>query len=428
MLRKCCGARTSVGARMADCPPASTTCSMPRRAHTVLPEPTSPCSSRCIGCESARSAAISAPTWRCPAVSSYGSAASNAASRPPPRCGRDVAGAVAARILRCTRDTCTARASSNASLARAAWSEAKDAGGWISRERGRERHQAPRAAQLDRYRIRRRAQCRQRVPHAPGDRPGPYLLGRRVDRDQGARERVQSRVVVAEQHVLRVRQLALAVEFTDRTGEQADPTRRQLAGPPVGHALVLGEEGQRERVTLVVGHRHVRHEAPTVAEPARVGRPYRGLDRDIVTDVQARHVGQLAPLLVPAREVVDQVAHGTHAEGLLELLPPFAHDGLERPVQCAHSATLRAQPAGARKLASSRALTSATLRAQAAGARKLASSRALTSATLRAQAAGARKLASSRALTPRPPAADSGAGRHCTQWTPRTASAGRGDR
>ena len=49
MVRWCCAASTSVGASSAAWPPASTAASMARRATTVLPEPTSPCSSRCIG-------------------------------------------------------------------------------------------------------------------------------------------------------------------------------------------------------------------------------------------------------------------------------------------------------------------------------------------------------------------------------------------
>ena len=47
--RWCCWASTSVGASSAACPPESTTWSIARRATTVLPEPTSPWSSRCIG-------------------------------------------------------------------------------------------------------------------------------------------------------------------------------------------------------------------------------------------------------------------------------------------------------------------------------------------------------------------------------------------
>ena len=48
-------ASTSVGASSADCPPESATASIARSATSVLPEPTSPCTSRCIGAVAARS-------------------------------------------------------------------------------------------------------------------------------------------------------------------------------------------------------------------------------------------------------------------------------------------------------------------------------------------------------------------------------------
>ena len=67
--RACCAARTSVGASIAACRPLSTTCSIARSATTVLPAPTSPCTSRFMGASPAMSAAISAPTDRWPAVS-----------------------------------------------------------------------------------------------------------------------------------------------------------------------------------------------------------------------------------------------------------------------------------------------------------------------------------------------------------------------
>ena len=54
--RACCCASTSVGASNAACPPESTTASIARSATTVLPDPTSPCSRRCIGTGRARSA------------------------------------------------------------------------------------------------------------------------------------------------------------------------------------------------------------------------------------------------------------------------------------------------------------------------------------------------------------------------------------
>ncbi|CAB4657858.1 unannotated protein [freshwater metagenome] len=48
-VRTCCAAKTSVGARRAACPPLSTTANIARSATTVFPEPTSPCSKRCMG-------------------------------------------------------------------------------------------------------------------------------------------------------------------------------------------------------------------------------------------------------------------------------------------------------------------------------------------------------------------------------------------
>ena len=71
--RRCCAASTSVGARSADCPPESATASMARSATTVLPEPTSPWTSRFIGTGCSRSSAISAPTSCWSAVSENGS-------------------------------------------------------------------------------------------------------------------------------------------------------------------------------------------------------------------------------------------------------------------------------------------------------------------------------------------------------------------
>jgi hypothetical protein len=49
-LRKCCSARISVGAISAHCQPASDGHAAASAATTVLPEPTSPCSRRCMGC------------------------------------------------------------------------------------------------------------------------------------------------------------------------------------------------------------------------------------------------------------------------------------------------------------------------------------------------------------------------------------------
>ena len=64
---KCWRARISVGAISAAWPPASTTRAMASSATTVLPEPTSPCSSRSMRSGSARSASISASACSCAA-------------------------------------------------------------------------------------------------------------------------------------------------------------------------------------------------------------------------------------------------------------------------------------------------------------------------------------------------------------------------
>ena len=56
----CCSASTSVGAISAPWWPPSTAVSKAATATTVLPDPTSPCRSRCIGCGPAMSARISA--------------------------------------------------------------------------------------------------------------------------------------------------------------------------------------------------------------------------------------------------------------------------------------------------------------------------------------------------------------------------------
>ena len=63
---KCWRARISVGAISAACRPASTTPAMASSATIVLPEPTSPCSSRSMRFGAARSARISASAcvWR----------------------------------------------------------------------------------------------------------------------------------------------------------------------------------------------------------------------------------------------------------------------------------------------------------------------------------------------------------------------------
>ena len=76
-LRKCCSAKISVGAMSAHCHPASMQIQAANAATTVLPEPTSPCSNRCIGTWRAKSFAISAQTRCCATVNLNGKVATS---------------------------------------------------------------------------------------------------------------------------------------------------------------------------------------------------------------------------------------------------------------------------------------------------------------------------------------------------------------
>lgn len=142
--RWCCWARTSVGASMAACPPASTTASMARRATRVLPEPTSPCSSRCIGWSVARSSKISFETFCWPSVRVKGRRASKEVSRPSAAGMRGTAGSWASAWRRRASATWRTNASSHFSRARASAMSALVWGRWIfSRASGRETRPRP---------------------------------------------------------------------------------------------------------------------------------------------------------------------------------------------------------------------------------------------------------------------------------------------
>ena len=73
MFTKCCSARISVGAMNATCSPFSIATSAASSATIVLPAPTSPCSSRFIGCGRCRSSTISFSACFWPFVSLNGS-------------------------------------------------------------------------------------------------------------------------------------------------------------------------------------------------------------------------------------------------------------------------------------------------------------------------------------------------------------------
>ena len=133
IVRWCCAASTSVGASRAAWPPESTAASMARSATMVLPEPTSPWSSRCIGTSRPISSAIVVPISTCPAVRVNGSRASNASSSPPARAGRGVVVCPDAARRRCASVTCRTKASSYRSRRRAASTSSIVSGVWMPR-------------------------------------------------------------------------------------------------------------------------------------------------------------------------------------------------------------------------------------------------------------------------------------------------------
>ena len=137
-LRKCCSARISVGAIKAHCQPLSMASAAASAATTVLPEPTSPCKSLCIGFDSDTSSAISCTTRCCAPVSANGNAA-NSRSYKPPRTAASWGASSCARshwAKRC--DNCWASSSSNFRRCQAGWLRSSSAsmraaaGGWCS--------------------------------------------------------------------------------------------------------------------------------------------------------------------------------------------------------------------------------------------------------------------------------------------------------
>ncbi len=102
-------------------------------ATTVLPEPTSPWRSRCIGAGRAMSSAICAMAEAWSSVSGNGSAAWNAGtSAPSVTCSIPVASAASAR-LRATSASCMRRNSSNFSRLAAPYRSAMVSGRWMLR-------------------------------------------------------------------------------------------------------------------------------------------------------------------------------------------------------------------------------------------------------------------------------------------------------
>ena len=130
-FRKCCSAKISVGAIKAHCHPASMHWAAARAATTVLPEPTSPCSKRCMGCGRSKSWEISATTLCWAWVKANGNAACKAVNTPAWFCALGKRGArkAARSRLDCHCDNCWANNSSALSLCQAGWLRSSS---WVS--------------------------------------------------------------------------------------------------------------------------------------------------------------------------------------------------------------------------------------------------------------------------------------------------------
>ena len=127
----CCSASTSVGAIKAPWKPPCTAVSKALRATTVLPAPTSPCMSLCMGCGLARSQTISSITRCWAPVSGNGRRARKRSTSSPPTACDSPAVFRSSQRLRLTSSSCTRRSSSNMRRRRASLDSRMVAGRWI---------------------------------------------------------------------------------------------------------------------------------------------------------------------------------------------------------------------------------------------------------------------------------------------------------
>ncbi len=317
--RWCCAASTSVGASSAACPPASMAASIARRATTVLPEPTSPCSSRCIGRSDASSAVSTSPISRCPAVSSKGSRASKSASSPPGRGGRGVASSDSAALRRWAR----MRLEDEGLVVLQpveppATAGRRRAGRCTSSSAAARSSQPTRCTHPLGHRLADAVDRVERRVHEPSELEGVDLARRRVDRDPMGPiplHRGLALGVVVEELVLRVGQLHPLAVGADRADEEATHPGVQLALVSVG-----AEEGDVELVPVVVGEHDRQHLAAAVAHRPGRRAGHLGHDEHVLADPQRRQVGELPGAHVAPRHELEEVADGLQPLGAGELL------------------------------------------------------------------------------------------------------------
>ena len=254
---------------------------------------------------------ISSPASRWPWVSENGSRASNASSSPPRRGIRGVAGSASSARRRWASTDWSTNASSHFSRSLAGSISAYSTGRWMPCQAASLALQPVAGAHLGGQRV---VGDIERVQHGPdrlGDLPGRHLPGGRVHRDDLGRVlfgHLGARVRRAQQLAVGVDELALAPVRGHLAGEQAVQPGLHLLLPPR-----LPEERQSQR-PAAIGDGHLGElPAPVLHPPAGDGGDL-GQHRDVLAVAQRGQVGQLTTLLVAARVVPQQLAHGVHVQ------------------------------------------------------------------------------------------------------------------
>ena len=244
MERWCCWASTSVGASSAAWPPESTTWSIARSATTVLPEPTSPWRSRCIGWPRPSSSAISSPTATWPSVRANGSRSSNRSRIPPAAPGRGLATVRSIAARRRASTVWATNASSYFSRFSALTFCAQLSGRWIQRSASSTGSRSSASRTSGGQHLGRVLDHLERQPDGRLEVPRVHRGGRGVDRDQLGHRRGGLVDVVHPR--LGVGQLPLVAEPLEPAHEQPDAALgHRLRRPPGGRALLPVEVGEQ---------------------------------------------------------------------------------------------------------------------------------------------------------------------------------------
>ena len=325
MVSRCCSASVSVGAMKAPWWPFSTARSSVCTATTVLPEPTSPCSSRRIGVARSRSASISAMAFTWWAVSAKGRPARKADDVSP---AAPSAGALLARCsasLWSSRPSCMSSSSSSTSRSRA------DGRLGVRARRVDGQHGVGLGGQA----LGGAQRARQRIGHAARRAPDlVHEVAQHARRDALARR-------VDGHDALGVHGLALAgQDLVGLDHERGAAAREAHAAAQAEHHARLEHLGQPGLVEpdadhdagLVAQHGLEQGDAAPVAVVERDAldrRPHRGL----LAHLEVGDRLAVGEILVAARVVREQVAHGLKAEAGQALGQGRPHAGKlgERP-------------------------------------------------------------------------------------------------